>query len=1792
MFRFILTFFLAFFISSCTQKPKSELIRAQTDGLLAYTQDLFVEFDESKLLDEKKKALAKLINQKGGLEAKVNGKLEFINASFMENTLKLHFPLKAKSSYKIDFELEQIPVNLSFKTQDLELKLQDSEFKIEGKQRFLYIKFRPNFQLAPDELTKFTKLLKNGKEFPFEVVSNSAFEDFLIIKSKPFELEDEVINFELQFSKKLGLSEDLSFKFTSELKENLSFISAKTRDKDIELGFSDELDEKQNVKDLIMISPNLSFNALVLGNKIKITGNFLNSQNYTIQIAQGLKSKDNIRSKQDFNATISFKDLEPSLSFSSSGVFLPSKADKKIAFKSLNVKKIKLQIYQIHTNNFSQFLRYDDFEARKNLSSLSSRIQDSREYTTQLVLEKSFDLDSKKNEWIQNELSLAALKDLSGAFTLRLSFDEKGADYDFSGFDDYDKSRFFDQKAEISKNLIFSNLALSAEQIGDKIYVSVRDFITNNAVNGVKLELISNKNQILDTKMSGNEGEAILSAKVSNLSTKQASEEYYDYFTNIDEKALFILASKDNQISTLRLSNPLNLDGFDVDGVVKESKIKAFIYTERGVYRPGDKIHLSIVAQNDKERINHPIKLSFYDPKGKKILDNITLEPSNEMFYKELFTNLNDLTGIYKVELDIAGVKFRENILVQAISPNRIKVELETTKKLDLRTNLKLDFALESKYLFGAVASGLKYDIRADFNKKSFVSSKFKNYTFTNPSLYISTSSKNIQAKLDENGMSENYFEIPSQITKQDNTNYEAFLSARVYEEGGKSVNAVKSVDLIKYDYFVGLKKLENSYIEQGQKITFNAIVSDLKENLLKGKKLEYKIYKANHSWWWDYSSFENFVRSNKSGSKLELIEKGELLSADKPISFDFDTKNFYGDMFIELVDVQSGASAGFSFYVSSWGEPSNADIISSLKIKTNKQSYAPNETAVIEFESVKNAKALITLSNEFDILKRFVVDTEDKSTKFELKLDKTYVPNVYVSVSLLQDYEGYENDRALRLFGVVPVRVEDEESKLKLELVAPEKIRPNEEFEISIQSKDKSPYTYTLAVVDEGLLDLTDFKTPDIWGYFYAKRGFALKVFDTYDKIIAKSFGEVLKVLSTGGDASTRDVKNKDEKAERFKPVVLFQAPMKSDEKGFAKAKFAMPSYLGSVRVMVVAHSNKAFGNAWKNIQVSAPAIMLETLPRAIRIDDEFDLLVQVFKLDEDVTSANLSVKTQNKLIELSQNEFKIDFGKEQVKNILIRAKAKKDIGIEEFDFALSAKNYTYKNQTQIDIKPINAYTYENTNLMIKAGESKEFSIEEGFVKGSVNATLKLSATPIVDIDKRLKYLLHYPYGCIEQSTSAVLPQLYLDKFSTKFDKQKAINNINAAIQSFVSFQTADGGFAYWQGGNSSHIWGTNYAGMFLILAKNAGYYVPEGLYQRWLEYEKNFVNKTYFKDEGYGYYLKANSLYLLALAKNANISAMNILYEKLDKLDNLSKWQLAAAYKLAGLDDIALKIASSLSTETNTNLYQSLSYGSTLRDKAIISNAYKIIYGKTNNKLYDEISSALQANSYLSTQSIGYGLYALAFGANLGQAQNDLNMQAELKLDQKNISLNQKDLQIFEFDESKAVLSTKKDIFASFGVEGIKLEQAKPYSKGIRIQREFYDEVGNVIDESKLKSGQSFYMLIKVYNQSGSSFDHLALTQILPSGWELAHTLLDKQEPEFVKKFRAYADFVDARDDKIMWFLDHLTGADDVGASFYVKLSAVTPGIYTLPGAYAEAMYNDSYQALSESKKVVVEK
>lgn len=1554
--------------------------------------------------------------------------------------------------------------------------------------------------------------------------------------------------------------------------------------KSIEIRFSEDLDLNSDIDAYVKVNSDNPYTLVKIKNKVIITGDFNLGDTYEIEIREGLKSKNGLKLKENYKTVVSFKDLEPKLSFSNEGIILPGINEKRISFRSLNVKKVKITLKKIYENNTTQFLQEFNFKGNGNVFNYA--LQGEFYKIGDTILEKTYNLESIKNKWVQTEIDLGNLADKKGFYIVELSFDEKGIDYKFpDDVENWKKYSFFENNGKIGKVVMLSDNAMVAQKTKDSIIVNVLNITDNSLVKGAKVKAITTNNQLLEEKITDENGEAIFSNN---------NKIFYLLSENGEEKS--ILKFDDSQLS---------YEGFAVDGIYSSKGVKGFLYTDRGIYRPGDKIYFSVIARSDKKTFpeGQPIKINVYTPRGEKFIENRVIKEGKNGFYTfEIETNQDSETGLWKVEVELGGDKFQKDIPIETIVPYKIKVETETPKEVDLSQEKELKYSIKSDYLFGAPGSNLKYTSELEVREEEISFEKYKNYIFKDPTTYSFFYNDQRNGVLDAEGRGEVEFNLEK--ISPSNINLTGKIVTRVLETGGRPVTNVEEVLLKKFDTYIGIENIERKYIKSGDRLNIKviAVTNDGKE-LVAGRKLKYRIYKNEYSWWWDYSDYGSFLKSIKTDSNTTLISEKEFISSDKAYLIDCEV-NGTGEILVEVEDLVTGQKTGINLYASTWIDSSISKKIDTLKIKSDRDQYNIGDKAKVYYEGEKGAKALVTIEKSGQILKRYWKDVEGIENIEEIEISTDMFPNTYVTVALFQDYENYTNDRPLRLYGAVPLMVKDDSTKLNIDISVPDEIKPNETFKVKVKNRANSKIDYTVAVVDEGLLDITGFKTPDPWKYFYQKEALQISAFDNYNEIIGKTFGEVHQILKAGGGDfldETLMAKNSRSKqlgiedAERFKPVVMFKGVLSTDENGEGEVKFLMPNYMGAVKVMVVGADFEKYGSAEKEILVKAPVVLNSSIPRGLKVGDELSIPVEIFALEEGIGDIKVSLEFNG---EIQKEE--LELKNKEKKTVFFKIKVPNKIGVEKIKIFVDSSKYNYEEVTEIDINSNSPYIYINEVKSINNEE--EFNAPKDFVNGSVNSRVTISSSPILAIDERLQWLIRYPYGCVEQTTSTVFPQLFISKLSSEknFDMKEITKNINSGLARLSRFQLYDGSFSYWIGGSEGDLWATNYVGHLLINARDRGYYIPNDMYEKWLRFSKQQA-KNYIAELD----LKAYTLYLLALAGEPDISEMNLMYE--NYLDNMlvpSQWYLAAAYKLSGDEKMAKEIGDKLSIEIPkaSSEYYSNSYGSSIKDKAIVLSAYYTIYEKIEKTLYNEIVSILQSQEWLSTQSSAYSLLTMA---EIKENKEKEKLKAILEINgetRKFISSDEDYIE--ELSENikniKVRSNNGKEIYVNYYWEGVPIDyEGENISKNIKLERHYYDLKGKEQSEEFVKSldsGRSFWLEVRVLPSDDSkgyfSINNVALTQVLPTGWEIENIrALNQNYPKWVEEKieDTHIDYEDIRDDRIMWFFS-FDNYDSGRNSFFVKINTVAKGKYRLPGTMAEAMYDKNYEAYLKGTEVEV--
>lgn len=1247
----------------------------------------------------------------------------------------------------------------------------------------------------------------------------------------------------------------------------------------------------------------------------------------------------------------------------------------------------------------------------------------------------------------------------------------------------------------------------------------------------------------------------------------------------------------------------LSLSSFDVSGEVVQKGIKGFIYGERGVWRPGDTLHLGFMLNDRAKQLpaEHPVVMELYNPLGQMYARKTQTRGELGLYVFDFVTEADAPTGAWNVKAQVGGVSFSKRLRIESIKPNRLKIALSMPEKTLLRGE-PMDARLHVEWLQGAIARNLKYDIQGTFIATPTTFEGYKGFYFDDPSRVFNTEeSKLISGVTNERGDAtvQARFELGSTAPGMLLAN----LVTRVYEESGDfSIDADRML-YSPYRRYAGLKspQKDKEQLNTGTNYTYEVASVDYLGKPQANTELDVKVYKVYWYWWWDSNSsgLANYVSDsyNKPVKTFTVRTDGD---GRGTFQLSFPDKE-WGTYFISVKDKESKHSTGvMSYFDWPYNEgrrnTDGSESATMLSFKTDKDSYTPGEKMVVTFPSTKGSRAIISIENGVRVLSLTEHTCEDKQTTVRLDVTKDMQPNAYVYITLLQPHGITKNDLPIRLYGVVPFTVTSPESHLTPVIQSPAELKPDASYTISVSEKNGKEMAYTLAIVDEGLLDLTRFRTPEPWKAFNAREALGVNTWDLYNYVVGAYGGRIEQLFSIGGD----DALNKGPKAivNRFKPVVRFDGPFLLKKGKTARHTYQMPNYNGRVKIMVVAGNGEAYGHADKSVMVRKPVILLGTLPRVIGVGEEMVVPATVFATEDGVGAVNVSIACSSNMEVVGETTRSLSFERKGDQQALFRIRVKKNPGIGKVTITATGKGDKSVYETELEIRTVRRPQVKVTAATLEAGKSWKETVAMPGATGTNQLTLEVSDIAPVNVSSRLSYLLGYPHGCLEQITSKGFPQLYISSF-TDLTLQQAKSTeeaVKEVIRRLRSYQTVDGAFAYWPGGTSSNGWGTVYATHFLLEASKKGYLVPEAMKQSVLNNLRRVARNwkpvtSYYKDSEEA--TQAYRLYVLALAGSPEMGAMNRLKEMKD-LTSMSRWSLASAYALVGREDVAQDLISKTTALPSGYSEYDETFGSDVRDQSIqLMTLCLLDKGKEAATLVEELSKQLSSDDWLSTQSTAFALVALsdylakyrvdgamdftyACGGKDGQVKTDKNIWSETLLDKAGTSA------------SVELKNTgKSTLFARIITEGIPEQgEEKAYANGVSLAVSYVDLNGSPVNVAQLEQGTNFSAVVTVKNPSARGYNNLVLSEIFPAGWEILNTRFLNES--VTDSLSAGVNYQDIRDDRVYSYIDRLPAGSQVTVK--INLCAVYPGRFYLPPVYCEAMYDYLIRANTAGQEVTV--
>ncbi|MDG1913743.1 MAG: MG2 domain-containing protein [Crocinitomix sp.] len=1589
----------------------------------------------------------------------------------------------------------------------------------------------------------------------------------------------------------------------------------------VKIHFSDPLSSSQFLEGLIYLDDN-DVNIVADGQVVMVYPTERVTGSDRLQVNRGIKNSNGDKMNNSESYKIYFEDISPDFELIGDGNIVPKTGDAHFPFSAINIIAVDVTITKIYEDNMMQFLQVNDIDGTYQLRRVSREVHEER-----IELNPDGDLDLHYWNNFSIDLSKYVDMDLGSVYRVELSakkeyslydcedskqgdknlttfnftstnepwtesdwgdnyyyydyYDDYGYDYDYdySDRDNPCKDYYYRYKT-IARNVLVSDIGIIAKAGADKsMHVVLTDLNTTEPISGATVKFYDYQQQFLGEVDTDGDGMAI---------------------AHLDRKPFLLIAEHGDQKGYLKLKDgeSLSLSKFDVSGETVQHGIKGFIYTERGVWRPGDSLYISFMMEDKADLLpsSHPVKFEFINPQGIVVDEQKSTRSVNGLYDFRTATNPEDETGNYSARVSVGNRKFHKTIKVESVKPNRLKIELSFDGEMLTQTASR-KVNLESKWLHGAIAGDLKTKVDVHLVATQTAFKKFNGFVFDDPLKEFSAEDKTIfEGKLDDQGKVS--FDHGISLTSSAPGMLKAYFTTKVFEKGGDFSIDRTSVVYSPYDEYAGLRVPEGD-LYGGALVTGKNHYLDLvtvnDDGKLVDGQVNVQVYKLEWRWWWD--SYDNDLASYIARTGTVPVSQKRVKTTGGKGQFDFRIDQpEWGRYLILVEDEKSGHVAGKIVFVD-WPYYARANRRDSenatmLSFSADKENYTTGETVKLSIPTPSEGKALVSLESGTKIINKFWVDTEKGETTVTFETTDEMDPNVFVHVTLIQPHQAVTNDLPIRMYGVIPIYVEDPASHLNPVIQMVDVLRPETTTTIKVSEKTKKPMTYTLAIVDEGLLDLTNFKTPDPWNHFNAREALGVKTWDMYDYVMGNYGEELDKLLAIGGDADGDG--KKAAKANRFKPMVTFLGPFEYDGSTNSHT-IEIPNYVGSVRVMVVAGENSTYGNAEKTVPVRNPLMVLGTLPRVVGPSETVTLPVNVFAMEKQIKNVSVTVKTNSFFTIDGKKTKAITFNKVGDKIVNFNLKVAEKTGIGKVSIIATSGGQKAAYDFEIDVRTPNTEQTKTVEKVLNAGESFTSSVDYFGIAGTNQSYLEVSNFPPIDLGRRLDYLLAYPHGCIEQTTSSLFPQLYLAEL-VELDPQKQAGiqaNVNAGIERIKLFQTSNGGFSYWPVGIYDNEWGTNYAGHFLVEAEKKGYSVPSALKTKWLKYQKrqarNWSKANATTDKArYDDLTQAYRLFTLALAGKAELGLMNRLRERTD-LSIPAKWRLAAAYKLAGQQEAALSLIQG--TSTSVPEYQELSYtyGSNSRDEAMILETLVLLDRKVEGaELAKTIANRLNKNSWMSTQTTAYCL--LAVSKFVGENKAEDKMKFSYKINGEAGSRNS-DMTMVSFDlggkgKQIELKNTGEGIlYVRLITKGIPLGgDEEVMAKNISINVNYFDMQNNRIQVDKLEQGKDFIAEITVSNPgTRGKLKELALVHIVPSGWEIHNSRMD----QYNSNSSDYFTYQDLRDDRVFTYFNLNANQKK---TFRVQLNSSYLGKFYLPGISVEAMYDHSIYARTKGKWVQV--
>ena len=1307
-----------------------------------------------------------------------------------KNIIALHKRIQRRATTNFNTEYFQVVDAKLFYSYDL---VTNEERQLVGELNF-------NFPVSIDELRKNIRVI-NGKDqlVPVEIEKAHVPTRFYFKTGNiQREKEEQVLTVHLAkgmqcISGNVGLEDNYSKTLVLPSKVKLEVSELKLWHEPgntfVTILFNMPISENQ-VRQNIRIVPNIPFRVETEYCYAVLRGDFKPNVTYTVTVSSGLISKSGEIMENPYKGYVTIEDLPAKLEFAYHGNILSLSGPKTLAIKTVNLDKVNVQIRKAFRNNLIQFLNNEQYAPM-----------------SQDVYNGTYDVSGGQiNEEMIQYINLEKFHNApyKGLFSITLRDPKSYTDQDSAWF-------------------LCTDLGLIAKHSGDDLIVYVMSVETLAPREGATVQLYSDNNQVIDKQMTDSSGKVVFVNWRKN-----------EFHFN----PLFLVAQKDDDFSFLYFDrSALNQNQFAIGGdAYGREGMEAFLTPERGVYRPGEKAYITTVVRNADNTVPPPlpVRLLVRDPRGAEYLRVEQSYNSNGVMTFTIPFTGDALTGQYDLQLsriDKPESLGSASLKVEEFIPDKLRVDVVVPKE-SVRVGQPLVFKVNSRQMFGPPASESKVVTSVRFLARDFTHPDYPGYTFADPSRQFEEDNNELgEDKLDKQGEKDYSVETPH-VTPP--SALKAYIYTEVYDSGGRPVSAAGFADIDPYTHYLGVRLTTKEAIHAKEKVALQYVAIDPEGRLQKVEKVHLVIKRKG----W-YSIFRNgaWGRSGYQSSPYEeLIDHKEITVSGKG-SFEF-TPEQAGEYTIILAS-PNGMRTGINFDVLGLGyETTTLESPEKLKIVLDKDAYEIGDQARALIQTPFSGKLILTIERE-KVYETRIIQVDSRETAISLPVEAKYLPNMYIVGLILRTPDETRKTLPMVSFGIATLNVKNTSKRIGMAWDVPKSVQSSDGVDVSLHVAGEPEGTdVVLAAVDQGILQITNFATPNPLEYFYRKRGLTTQTYSIFDLILPDVNAQK---FALGGDEGARFTRRhlNPITAKKKKSMALYSGLLKPDANGNVHFHFDTKGFYGEVRLMALAVNGDHYGASDKPVQVADPIVLIPNFPRFVGPLDQFQIPIEVYNKTDQAEAIVTKIHTTHEIKMVSSAEQSTAFDKDDQKRIFFNAEAANNAGVATLKITAQGGAFHSIDEEDLAVRP---YTHLVTRVFsgeIDPDRSVNLQVPSGFIPYGQVVRLTLSNNPIVQYLRSLDYLINYPYGCAEQITSRIFPLIYFKAlgYSTgRFDdKANAVDLfIQEGIESLEKLQLSDGQFTMWPGGQTAYPWVTWYISHALIEAERMGYTVSSEVMSR----------------------------------------------------------------------------------------------------------------------------------------------------------------------------------------------------------------------------------------------------------------------------------------------------------------------------------------------------------------------